>query len=538
MITGKDVLKVINSVKPEKHLQVRDFTNFKKGLEDIASISLNNYNKYGRKTYGTKERRTSEEIDQILMRDNEQELRQLSRDYWNLSGLYRRLIMYMSNMLTYDILVVPKISASKKPEKNKLINGLTDASYFIDSLNIEKEFSRIMSTMLVDGVYYGFFKECPNNKYIFQDLDPNYCRTRYKSANDMPVLEFDLTYFVQIKGREAVTNVDELNLYPKYVVKNYKKYFDRATTIDRKTGKTYLKDKNSLEEGRWLIIPDSLGIVFYYKDTKPFFTTVIESIEDLNEYKGIEKSLDKQELKKILLQTIPMNDQGELLFSLEEANEIHKAAVKMLRNNPDVDVFTTMAETEMLDVQDSAQANRDNLEKMERSFYNEAGVSKNLFASDGTTALDYSQKVDMALALDMSKPFATFLTYHANRKFPNKKFFLEVSIMPITHYNREEMFDLYLRGAQYGYSKIMAGVASGIKQSNLLSLITLENEYLNLAETMIPLQSSHTTSGKDVQEEAKGDKNKDSNVTDDKGGAPKKDGMEKSDKTRQNEESK
>ena len=144
----------------------------------------------------------------------------------------------------------------------------------------------------------------------------------------------------------------------------------------------------------------------------------------------------------------------------------------------------------------------------------------------------------MALALDMSKPFATFLTYHANRKFPNKKFFLEVSIMPITHYNRKEMFDLYLKGAQYGYSKIMAGVASGIKQSNLLSLITLENEYLNLAETMIPLQYSHTTSGKDVQEEAKRDKNKDSNVTDDKGVAPKKDGMEKSDKTRQNEESK
>ena len=70
MITGKDVLKVINSVKPEKHLQVRDFTNFKKELEEIASISLNNYNKYGRKTYGTKERRTSEEIDEILMRDN------------------------------------------------------------------------------------------------------------------------------------------------------------------------------------------------------------------------------------------------------------------------------------------------------------------------------------------------------------------------------------------------------------------------------------------------------------------------------------
>ena len=101
----------------------------------------------------------------------------------------------------------------------------------------------------------------------------------------------------------------------------------------------------------------------------------------------------------------------------------------MLRNNPDVDVFTTMAETEMLELQDSTQANRDNLEKMERSVFNEAGMSKNLFASDGTTALEYSQKVDMALAYDISKMFATFLSYHANRKFPDKKFFLEVSIM-------------------------------------------------------------------------------------------------------------
>lgn len=518
--------KSLNNPIIKGELQTRDFTKFKKGLEDIAAESLNTYNNYGRKKFGNKERKTSEEIDTILLNDNEDELRKISRTYWNVSGLYRRLILYMANMLTYDVLIIPKINPDKKPEKKKVISGLTHASYFIDSLDIEKEFARIMTTMLVDGVYYGFFKECKNDKYIFQDLDPAYCRTRYKSANDMPVLEFDLTYFITIKGREATTNVDELNLYPQYVVKEYKKYFERVTTEDRRTKKRYIK-KDALEQGRWLIIPDSLGVVFYYKDTKPLFSTTIEAIEDLNEYKGIEKSLDKQELKKILLQTIPMNEQGELLFTIEEAQEIHKAAVKMLRNNPDVDVFTTMAGVQMLELQDSKQANRDNLEKMERSVYNEAGVSKNLFASDGTIALEYSQKVDMALAYDISKMFATFLSYHANRKFPDKKFFLEVSILPITHYNREEMFDLYLKGAQYGYSKIMAGVASGVKQSNLLNLITLENEYLNLAEEMVPLQSSHTTSGKDGIVKSTGE-----------GGAPKKDEMKKSDKTRQNEESK
>ena len=303
----------------------------------------------------------------------------------------------------------------------------------------------------------------------------------------------------------------------------YNKYFNNIT-IRGKDGKAYIKSKKELMNGRWMLIPDDLGVVFYYKDIKPLFASTIKAIEDLNDYKGIEKSLDKQDLNKILVQQIPMKD-GELLFTTDEAVEIHKAVVKMLRNNPNVDVLTTFTDAKMLEVQDSKQANRDNLEKMERSVYNEAGVSKNLFASDGTTALDYSQKVDMALALDIAKRFETFLTYHTNRKFAEKKVFFEVTILPITHYNREEMFDLYLKGAEYGYSKILAGVASGIKQSNLLNLITLENDYLDLATRMVPLQSSHTTSGKET-------------TSDNEGGAPTKDGMDKSDKTRQNEESK
>ena len=513
-------IQPISSVVP----QGRDFANFKKNLTDIASESLNTYYNGRNIKKGATTRKTPEEIEEILLKGNERELRTLSRSYWDISGLYKRLILYIANMLTYDVLVTPKIIAGKNAEKDKVIKTLTSACYFIDSLNIEKELSRIMTIILTDGVYYGLFKECSNGKFIFQDLDADYCRTRYKSMNDLPVLEFDLTYFINLKGREATTNVDELALYPKAIRSAYNKYFNEATYIG-KDGKTYIRNKQDLINGRWMIIPDSLGVVFYYKDTKPLFASTIKAIEDLNDYKGIEKSLDKQELQKIYAQRIPIDEKtGELLFTPDEAFEIHKAVVKMLKNNPNVDVLTTFAEAQMLDLQDSSQANRDNLEKMERSVYNEAGVSKNLFASDGTTALDYSQKVDMALALDISKMFATFLSYHANRKFLDKKVFLEVTILPITHYNREEMFNLYLQSAQYGYSKIIAGVASGVKQSNLLNLITLENDYLDLATKMVPLQSSHTTSGKEG--------------ISDKGGAPTKKGMEKSDKTRQNEESK
>ena len=201
----------------------RDFSVFKKSLEDIASVSLNEHTNRWKRVSKT-ERKTSDEIDEILLRDNEDELRELSRLYWNVSGLYRRLIIYIATMLTYDTLIVPKMIGTKKTEKDKIINSLTNACYFVDNLNIDQELPRIFTTMLVEGVYYGLFKECENGKIIFQDLSPEYCRTRYKSANNLPVLELDLTYFITIDGRKAYTRVDELALYPKYVVKAYEKY--------------------------------------------------------------------------------------------------------------------------------------------------------------------------------------------------------------------------------------------------------------------------------------------------------------------------
>lgn len=516
----------------EEKRPVRDFAVFKKSLEDIAVASLNDYDAaYRRK--GKSERMSSEEIDQILIRDNATELRNLSRNYVDLSGVYKRFIEYMSNMLTYDTLIIPKMDFTKLPEKERVLKALNSACYFVDGLNLKQELPRIFSTILTDGVYFGFFKESEDGKKaILQDLAPEYCRTRYKSINGLPILEFDLSYFIVLEGMSARTKVDELKLYPKFVRDAYYKYFKNivaakekeTVTISAINNQALLIDKSKLADNRWLIIPEHLGVVFYYKEEKPFFASVIKAIEELNEYKGIERALDKQELAKILMQKIPTDSKGELVFTLEEAAEIHKAAVKMLRNNPNVDVFTTLADTEMLELQDSSQTNRDNLEKMERSIFNEAGVSKNLFASEGTVALEYAQVTDFTIVGAMAEMFSTFLTYHVNRKFAEKKFFLEVTILPITHYNREKMFDLYLKGAQYGYSKFLPGVAAGIKQSNLLNLNVLENDFLDLSNKMVPLQSSHTTSGK----EGKG--------ATDEGGAPEKDEMQKSDKTRQRDE--
>ena len=174
-----------------------------------------------------------------------------------------------------------------------------------------------------------------------------------------------------------------------------------------------------------MLIEEDYGIAFYFYDCKPLFASAILAIEQLNEYKALEQALDKQ-LKKILYQKVPMNDAGDLLISPEEATEIHRAGVSMLEKNADVDVFTGFCDVEMLEVSNTAQKNRDNLEKIERSVFNEAGITKNLFASDSNLSLEYSINNDLELMIAIVlQTIVPFLNYHVNRKFScPKKIFL------------------------------------------------------------------------------------------------------------------
>ena len=64
----------------------------------------------------------------------------------------------------------------------------------------------------------------------------------------------------------------------------------------------------------------------------------------------------------------------------------------------------------------------------------------------------------MSLVLAISEQFVNWLTYQTNLKYgDNSKYYFEVNLLPISHYNREEMLDIYLKTAQYGYSKILGG---------------------------------------------------------------------------------
>ena len=139
------------------------------------------------------------------------------------------------------------------------------------------------------------------------------------------------------------------------------------------------------------------------------------------------------------------------------------------------------------------------LEKVERTVFNEAGVSQMQFNTDGNIALEKSILNDEATLWNLIQQFEDFLNVILEKfnKSP-KKWYFRAQILPTTIYNKTEMAKLYKEQTQLGYSKMLPQIALGQTQSAILQNAYFENDILDLVNVFIPPLMSSTLNGEDV----------------------------------------
>ena len=137
---------------------------------------------------------------------------------------------------------------------------------------------------------------------------------------------------------------------------------------------------------------------------------VIPAIIDLDAAQDLDRRKMQQQLLKIIIQKMPIDKNGDLVFDVDEAQQLHNNAVQMLSKAIGIDVLTTFAEVEVADMADNyTTTTTDDLEKVERTVYNEAGVSQMQFNTDGNIALEKSILNDEASMWNLIQQFETFL---------------------------------------------------------------------------------------------------------------------------------
>jgi len=79
---------------------------------------------------------------------------------------------------------------------------------------------------------------------------------------------------------------------------------------------------------------------------------------------------------KIVIQKLPLDKNGDLIFDVDEAKDIHNNAVAMLKRAVGVDVLTTFADIDVADMRDTNSVTKaDDLQKVERTVFNNSGIS-------------------------------------------------------------------------------------------------------------------------------------------------------------------
>lgn len=454
-------------------------------------------------------------------------MREISDFYFETSGVYKRAVEYLAKLYRYDYYLVPHISRNGETDKKKVLKIFDEALNFIENSSLRKLFSSKALEVIKYGCYYGYRIES-KEKIILQDLPVEYCRSKY-FINGKPTVEFNMKFFDD-KFRDSGYRQKILDIFPPDFNKGYRLY---------KSGQ--LPPEQSGEENSWYMLDPKYAVKFNLNDSDmPYLINAIPAIIDLDEAQEIDRKRMLQQLMKILIQKLPLDKNGDLIFDVEEGKDLHRNAVDMLSKTLGVEVLTTFADIDVkdMDTTTSITSKADALSKVERTVYNTMGISKNVFNTEGNTALDKSILDDEASVKDFLFQFQDFANEALEPFNKNKKKCeLKLKILETTIYNYKELSKLYKEQVQLGYSKLLPQLALGHSQKEILAELTFENDILELSKIMIPAQSSSQMSSDALDKLKKSDSNNNQKIIEEKkSGRKELPDDQKSDKTLANRE--
>ena len=343
---------------------------------------------------------TLEEINEIIRSGDLESYRELSNFYYRTNGDYKNNIDFLAVLPLYDTVVIPVLKEGKGSQ-TQILKDFDKACAFVEKLDVPNTFTHITKEWLKVGIYNGILRT-DGEDVVIQDLPLSYCRTRFKDFNNLPILEFNLHYFEKFFDNE--TQKEAVSTFPEIVQKAWAAWILSKKKIDP-----------------WVMIPAvNGGVCFtFIDDQAPQLIASIPQLKKLEDAVGREEKRDENELYKLLIQKMPIDSKGELVFQLDEVAEIHASVAAMLGDIDTVDVLTTFGDTDLESLQENSAATQSNdrIKKYRDNAYDFLGRSSLLFNADGSSALSYTIKKDEALMISYLNQYETWIKFHLNDRF-------------------------------------------------------------------------------------------------------------------------
>jgi hypothetical protein len=282
-------------------------------------------------------------------------------------------------MYRYDWYIVPEVYDDNVKE-DKIVKEFTQILNYLDNSYVKKLCGDIALNVIRYGAYYAHIVPSASG-LVLQELPVGYCRSYY-SVGHMPAVEFNMRFFDD-QFSDINYRMRVLKMFPEEFAKGYVLY---------KQGKLKAAHPEDSSSTGWYLLTPGNAIKFNFNNSDmPLFVNACPAIIDLDAAQDLDRRKQMQKLLKIIVQKLPIDKNGDLIFDVEEARDIHNNAVEMLRRAIGVDVLTTFTDVESIDLSDkNTSTSVDDLAKVERTVYNNFGVPSSLFNTDGNIALEKS----------------------------------------------------------------------------------------------------------------------------------------------------
>lgn len=415
----------------------------------------------------------SEDIDR-------KEVRDLANFAYATDPLYAGIIDYLSNMFLWRYYYFP-IKIKEKADETNYPEIYDLMTQIVDGLVIEVTVPTIITKLFKEGsVYLYAVKDTKSKTISTLMLNSAYCKPLLMSQYGTGVYQFDLKYFDDL-GLRGEQLKEVLELFPEELTTAYTKWKSKS--------------------GPQLIVVDGRYSTYLNTNDYGFPTqiSILKGLFDYDQYRANEIERNTARLDKILTHKIPSYE-GRLLFELPEVTSLHKSMSKAFSNNKRTRLLTTFGDVEIHSIQEDSKFSTEVLEKAQEAVYRAAGLNPNQFNGAIKESLELGLKKDQSIVWRYIQQLTNFYNLTINNLYNFKGYQIQLTMLPITHYNLQEMMEIHRRNGEYGIGRLEAIVASGTKQGHIAYKSKLE-EFLKLDEILKPLKSSHTQSSTEKETE-------------------------------------
>ncbi|MEX3625196.1 hypothetical protein [Viridibacillus arvi] len=403
----------------------------------------------------------------------------LSRSMKQVNGMYKRIIKYMSTLLTFDHTIYPVMQNPLQDagDVGTIQQAFAQTAIFLDKLNPKFHLPLFTEKIFTNGVTFQYKLE-DSKSTAYMDVPANLCRVSYMEEG-VYRFQFDIS-----KLTEAT-------------MLTYPKEFQTAYATFKGGG-----SKEQFIEGKWYQVSEK-GVAFTIdpevlqqagQALPPLANALIDAIKIENAKDSME-STSQLDNSKIIHSQVPIDDKGRPTMELPVVMEYHNA---LKRNLPEGAVaitnpFDTKASTLNGTGKDGKFAL---LDKAVNGLYEGAGVSKLLFAGDGTS----SQALERSLEVDAMWLFSNLLPMYSNyynyelKKAGKKTTSWKIKFMKTTNQNQDKAIKTAKEQLTFGGSRLEYLAHVGMSPLEVANMLVFEQRVLTIDDYMIAKQTSNTLS--------------------------------------------